>query len=74
MRFCLPQFGSDHCLNAGSMVEDMLGRTRDISEYFSHQRCCDPARMGSTLLFLVSPSSERVAGTVIKVDDGQLGR
>lgn len=52
----------------------MLGRTRDISEYFSHQRCCDPARMGSTLLFLVSPSSERVAGTVIKVDDGQLGR
>lgn len=56
------------------MVEDMLGRTGDISQYFPRQRICDPAQMDSTLLFLVSPSSDCVTGTVIKVDDGQLGR
>jgi NAD(P)-dependent dehydrogenase (short-subunit alcohol dehydrogenase family) len=34
----------------------------------------DPAQMDSTLLYLVSPSSEFVTGTVIKVDDGQSPR
>ena len=52
----------------------MLGRIGDISQYFPRQRICDPAQMDSTLLFLVSPSSDCVTGTVIKIDDGQLGR
>ena len=30
--------------------------------------------MDSTLLFLVSPASDAVTGTVIKIDDGQSNR
>ncbi|NND66899.1 MAG: SDR family NAD(P)-dependent oxidoreductase [Halioglobus sp.] len=56
------------------MVEDMLERTGDIAQYFPRKRICEPPQMDSTLLFLVSPSSECVTGTVIKIDDGQLGR
>jgi NAD(P)-dependent dehydrogenase (short-subunit alcohol dehydrogenase family) len=56
------------------MVEDLLERTGDLSQYFARKRICEPPQMDSTLLFLVSPSSECVTGTVIKVDDGQLGR
>ena len=33
--------------------------------------CGDPAQLDSTLLYLVSPASEAVTGTTIKVDDGQ---
>ena len=32
------------------------------------------AQLDSTLLYLVSPASECVTGTIIKVDDGQSGR
>jgi enoyl-[acyl-carrier-protein] reductase (NADH) len=49
----------------------MLERMGDISKAFPRQRICDPAQMDSTLLYLVSPSSECVTGTFIKVDDGQ---
>ncbi len=59
---------------ASEMVEGMLQRVGDFSQYFPRQRICDPAQMDSTLLFLVSPSSDCVTGTVIKVDDGQLPR
>ena len=48
--------------------EDNIG---DISKGFPRKRICDPAQMDSTLLFLVSPSSECVTGTFIKIDDGQ---
>ena len=37
-------------------------------------RICDPAQLDSTLLFLCSPASDAVTGTVIKVDDGQNSR
>jgi NAD(P)-dependent dehydrogenase (short-subunit alcohol dehydrogenase family) len=59
---------------ASEMVDGMVERVGDFSQYFPRQRICDPAQMDSTLLFLVSPSSDCVTGTVIKVDDGQLGR
>ncbi|MGZ0219384.1 MAG: SDR family NAD(P)-dependent oxidoreductase, partial [Acidimicrobiales bacterium] len=34
----------------------------------------DPAQMDSTLLYLCSPASDAVTGTVIRVDDGQAPR
>jgi NAD(P)-dependent dehydrogenase (short-subunit alcohol dehydrogenase family) len=38
------------------------------------QRIGDPAQLDSTLLFLVSPSSDFVTGTSVRVDDVQNGR
>lgn len=64
-----------NCIAPGAfsseMMDGMLERIGDISVGFPRKRICDPAQMDSTLLFLVSPSSECVTGTVIKVDDGQ---
>ena len=31
----------------------------------------DPAQLDSTLLYLVSPASDAVTGTCVRVDDGQ---
>ena len=59
---------------SSEMVDGMIERVGDFSAHFPRQRICDPAQLDSTLLFLVSPSSECVTGTCIKVDDGQLGR
>ena len=56
------------------MTDDMLQRVGDLSQHFPRRRMCDPAQLDSTLLYLVSPSSECVTGTCIKIDDGQLGR
>jgi NAD(P)-dependent dehydrogenase (short-subunit alcohol dehydrogenase family) len=59
---------------SSEMMDGMLERIGDISKAFPRRRVCDPALLDSTLLFLVSPSSEAVTGTCIKVDDGQGGR
>ena len=59
---------------ASEMVDGMVDRLGDFSQYFPRKRICDPAQMDSTLLFLASPSSDCVTGAVIKIDDGQLGR
>lgn len=59
---------------SSEMVDGMLERVGDFSGAFPRKRICDPSQLDSTLLFLVSPSSEAVTGTCIKVDDGQLGR
>lgn len=59
---------------SSEMMEGMLERVGDISAHFPRKRICDPAQMDSTLLFLVSPSSECVTGTCIKIDDGQSSR
>ncbi len=56
------------------MVEGMVERVGDFSGHFPRKRICDPGQLDSTLLFLVSPSSECVTGTCVKVDDAQLGR
>jgi enoyl-[acyl-carrier-protein] reductase (NADH) len=55
-------------------MDGMLERMGDFTKSFPRERICDPAQMDSTLLFLVSPSSECVTGTVIKIDDGQGSR
>ena len=64
-----------NCIAPGAfsseMMDGMLERVGDISQGFPRKRICDPAQMDSTLLFLVSPASECVTGTVIKIDDGQ---
>jgi len=55
-------------------MDGMLSRIGDISQNFPRKRICQPEQMDSTLLFLVSPASECVTGTVIKIDDGQGSR
>jgi len=52
----------------------MLERVGDITRGFSRQRLGNPAQLDSTLLYLVSPASDAVTGTCIKVDDGQGSR
>jgi NAD(P)-dependent dehydrogenase (short-subunit alcohol dehydrogenase family) len=59
---------------SSEMMTGMLERVGDISVHFPRKRICDPAQMDSTLLFLVSPSSDCVTGTCIKIDDGQSSR
>jgi NAD(P)-dependent dehydrogenase (short-subunit alcohol dehydrogenase family) len=59
---------------ASEMMDGMLSRVGDITQRFPRQRLGDPAQLDSTLLFLVSPASDAVTGTVIRVDDGQGGR
>ena len=59
---------------SSEMMDGMLERIGDISKGFPRKRICDPAQMDSTLLYLVSPASEAVTGTCIKIDDGQGSR
>jgi NAD(P)-dependent dehydrogenase (short-subunit alcohol dehydrogenase family) len=59
---------------ASEMMDGMLQRIGDITPAFPRKRLGDPAQLDSTLLFLVSPSSEFVTGTFVKADDGQGGR
>lgn len=59
---------------SSEMLDGMLERVGDISKGFPRTRLGDSAQLDSTLLYLVSPASDAVTGTVIKVDDGQSGR
>ena len=59
---------------ASEMMDGMLSRIGDITKSFPRQRLGDPSQLDSTLLYLVSPSSEFVTGSVVKVDDGQTPR
>ncbi len=56
---------------ATEMLDGMIARMGDISQRFPRKRIPDPDKLDSTLLFLVSPSSDCVTGTCITVDDGQ---
>ncbi|ROZ68738.1 SDR family NAD(P)-dependent oxidoreductase [Ramlibacter sp. WS9] len=56
------------------MTDGMIKRVGDISQQFPRRRLGRPAQLDSTLLFLVSPSSDCVTGTCVQVDDGQEGR
>lgn len=53
------------------MLDGMYARTGDLSQYVVRKRSGDPAQLDSTLLYLVSPTSECVTGAIIRVDDGQ---
>ena len=64
-----------NCIAPGAfsseMLDGMLERMGDFSQAFPRKRIGQPSQMDSTLLYLVSPASEMVTGTFIKVDDGQ---
>jgi NAD(P)-dependent dehydrogenase (short-subunit alcohol dehydrogenase family) len=67
-----------NCIAPGAfkseMMDGMLERMGDFSGSFPRKRICDPAQMDSTLLYFVSPASECVTGTIVKIDDGQGSR
>jgi NAD(P)-dependent dehydrogenase (short-subunit alcohol dehydrogenase family) len=56
---------------ASEMMDGMLSRMGDFTKAFPRKRLCDPAQMDSTLLYFLSPASECVTGTYVKIDDGQ---
>jgi len=56
---------------SSEMMDGMLARVGDISQHFPRKRIGDPVQLDSTLLYLVSPSSDFVTRTCIRVDDGQ---
>jgi NAD(P)-dependent dehydrogenase (short-subunit alcohol dehydrogenase family) len=56
---------------ASEMMDGMLERVGDIAQHFPRKRIGDPAQLDSTLIYLVSPVSEAVTGTCVRVDDGQ---
>ena len=54
------------------MMDGMIERTgRDASRFFPRGRMGDPPELDSTILYLLSPASAFVTGTIIKVDDAQ---
>jgi NAD(P)-dependent dehydrogenase (short-subunit alcohol dehydrogenase family) len=59
---------------SSEMMDGMIERIGDVTKGFPRKRLGDPAQLDSTLLYLVSPSSEFVTGTIIKADDGQSPR
>ena len=59
---------------SSEMTDGMLERIGDITPTLKRKRIPTPEQMDSTLLFLLSPSSECVTGTCIKIDDGQMVR
>jgi NAD(P)-dependent dehydrogenase (short-subunit alcohol dehydrogenase family) len=61
-------------LFASEMSDGMIERMGDLTRHFPRRRIGQPEHLDSTLLYLVSPASEMVTGTVIRVDDGQGGR
>jgi NAD(P)-dependent dehydrogenase (short-subunit alcohol dehydrogenase family) len=58
-------------LFASEMSDGMIERMGDLTRAFPRRRIGQPEHLDSTLLYLVSPESEMVTGTVVKVDDGQ---
>jgi NAD(P)-dependent dehydrogenase (short-subunit alcohol dehydrogenase family) len=59
---------------ASEMMDGMLQRVGDITNEFPRKRLGMPEQLDSTLLYLVSPSSEFVTGTCVRVDDVQRHR
>ena len=56
------------------MMDGLIARVGEMSESFPRKRMGHGADLEGTLLYLVSPASDFVTGTIIKVDDGQLPR
>ncbi|WP_103727638.1 SDR family NAD(P)-dependent oxidoreductase [Novosphingobium sp. HII-3] len=68
-----------NCIAPGAFDTEMLSGMRSrmgdgFIESNPRKRAGHVAQLDSTLLYLVSPASDAVTGTVIKVDDGQGGR
>ena len=67
-----------NCIAPGAfeseMMDGMLERMGDITQGFPRKRLGKPSQLDSTLLYLVSPSSDFVSGTTIRVHDAQGAR
>jgi NAD(P)-dependent dehydrogenase (short-subunit alcohol dehydrogenase family) len=68
-----------NCIAPGSFDSEMMDGMRQrvgdaFIQRFPRRRLGNPAQLDSTLLYLVSPDSEAVTGTIVKVDDGQMPR
>lgn len=59
---------------ASEMTQGLIERVGDVSNQFPRRRVGDPSMLDSTLLYLASPDSEFITGTIIKADDGQSPR
>lgn len=59
---------------SSEMMDGMIERMGDITAAFPRRRLGRPEQLDSTLLYLLSPASEAVTGTIISVDDGQTHR
>ena len=64
-----------NCIAPGAfeseMMDGMLERMGDITQGFPRKRLGTPSQLDSTLLYLVSPSSDFVSGATIRVHDAQ---
>ena len=72
-----PHFINVNAIAPGTFVTEMTAAFTENESYVQslpRKRVCAPSHLDSTLLYLVSPLSEAVTGTVIKVDDGQTAR
>jgi NAD(P)-dependent dehydrogenase (short-subunit alcohol dehydrogenase family) len=56
------------------MMDGMMSRVGDFTQYTPRKRLGEPAQLDSTLLYLCAPASECVTGAIIRVDDGQDGK
>lgn len=56
------------------MVQHHIERAGDFIDRLPRKRIGNLDQLDSTLLYLASPASEYVTGTIIKVDDGQYPR
>lgn len=56
---------------SSEMMDGMVERLGDVTKHFPRKRMGNPAQLDSTLLYLVSPASEFVTGTIVTVDDCQ---
>jgi NAD(P)-dependent dehydrogenase (short-subunit alcohol dehydrogenase family) len=67
-----------NCIAPGAfhseMMDGMIERMGDFTGTTPRKRLGNPAQLDSTLLYLCSPASDAVTGTIIKVDDGQSPR
>jgi NAD(P)-dependent dehydrogenase (short-subunit alcohol dehydrogenase family) len=59
---------------SSEMMDGMIERVGEFWQSTPRRRLGLPPQLDSTLLYLVSPASEAVTGTIVKVDDGQHGR
>lgn len=56
------------------MMDGMIERIGEFWQHMPRKRLGRTAQLDSTLLYLCSPASDAVTGTIIKVDDGQSPR
>ena len=72
-----PHFINVNAIAPGTFETEMTSAFVNNDSYVQslpRKRICSTAQLDSTLLYLVSPLSDAVTGTIIKVDDGQTAR